>query len=423
MAYATGITNDFWSKYYQRRAQKGSGLSASEMATLYEPTLAYEYNKSLAAAERERQQANIDRQLDLQAQRDKDAAAAAKVSGATSLVGTGANLYLGKKMLDIYSGGKTASAASHASATSGGFAGGDIGMGPAFSEAPTIEMTKDLSGAYSAAPGAANAGSATPFVAGEGAQAAFSAPAAEEASLAAYDAALAEGAAEGVGSTAATGTAAGEAGAAGAGAGTGFGSSVGSTVGPIAGYGYLGYMGQRANTRLLRPELEKYFGPNVSSHAQYTEVSLISGAIGDIIGGKAGKTVTDILDPVGWSSPSVHRVVDKATGTVICTELHRQGIIPERMRRVGILFAARSGYEAYCGYRVLADPVVERMRRSKRYTRFVALIAVPAIKEMECRIGHSDRGTVIGKAVLSIGVPLCRWMYRRGMALQMSEVA
>jgi len=99
--------------------------------------------------------------------------------------------------------------------------------------------------------------------------------------------------------------------------------------------------------------------------------------------------------------------------TVICSELYRQGIIGHRMRRPGLLFAAREGFDVYRGYRILADPIVERMQRSKGYTRIVAFLAVPTLKEMAYRLGYEERGTLRGKLVLAIGIPLCRWANRR----------
>ena len=415
MAYSSGLQQDFWSKYYQRRAQKGSGLSASEMAALYEPMGAFDYRKSLAAAERERQQSNLDRAYALEKQKAEDAASAAKVSGATSLIGTGANIYLGKKLLDIYGGKGATTAIPKASATTGGFAGGEIGTGPAWSEAPSM-----------ISPGAANIGDAALPIAGEGAQASLATTSASsDASLAAYDASMAEGAAEGVGST----------------AGTTGGESALGTVSPYvsaAGYGYGAYKaadvilgtgeGKKANAQFA--DASRFFGgPNFSdkSYGRIGKNTAAGAAAGGSIAGPFGALVGGVIGGViGVGAAAIQekkipgvsiagREIIPDIDTVICSELHRQGLITDRQRRYGMMYGKQVGHDIYQGYLIAAEPVVKRMRRSRLYTKIVALLAIPAMHEMAHRLGMRDRGSLLGKAVLAVGIPLCRRAYRKSM--------
>lgn len=426
--YGSGLQADFWSKYYQRRAQKGGGLSASEMASLYEPMGAYDYQKSLAAEERARLQANQDRDFALRTQAQEDAAAAAKVSGVTSMVGTGANIYLGKRLLDIY--GKGGAKVPEASATTGGFAGGETGLGPAFSEAPAVapSVAASYSGApiAEAAPGAANVGAAALPIAGEGAQASLATTSASsDASLAAYDASMAEGAAEGVGST----------------AGTTGGESALGTVSPYvsaAGYGYGAYKaadvilgtgeGKKANAQFA--DASRFFGGPNFSDKSYGRIgknmaagaaaggsiagpfgALVGGVIGGVIGVGAAAIQEKKIPGVSIAGREIIPDID----TVICSELHRQGLITDRQRRYGMMYGKQVGHDIYQGYLIAAEPVVKRMRRSRLYTKIVALLAIPAMHEMAHRLGMRDRGSLLGKAVLAVGIPLCRRAYRKSM--------
>lgn len=369
--YQSGLQQDFWSKYYQRRAQKGSGLSASEMAALYEPMGAYEYQKSLAAEERARQQANLDRQYDLQKKRDEDAAAAAKVSGVTSMVGTGANIYLAKKLLDIYSGKKLAPVPP---------------MAPSVTPAVAPELAPGA-----VAPGAANVGAAAPVIAGEGAQAGLASAYASAPEMA---------------------------------AGTGMGEGLAATYGAEE---------VAAATPGVVSSVAPYALPAAGAAALLAGGKYVSDQLHwENTLGKTGERIVStalapIIAPTMFVAKGAEKLWDKVSDvadTVICTELARQGLVSGRLRKIGMIFGARAGFDVYKGYRILAEPVVGRMRRSKRYTRFVAFFAIPTMHEMAHLLECTDKGNLLGKAVLAIGIPMCRRAYRKSCdVLNVAEVA
>ena len=102
-------------------------------------------------------------------------------------------------------------------------------------------------------------------------------------------------------------------------------------------------------------------------------------------------------------------------GTVICTELHRQGLMSDE------LYAADASYgwlmehtdpAAVRGYRSWATKWVRLMSVSALFTHLVALLAIPWAKEMAYRLGQYDRGTLIGKILFAVGTPICRWIGR-----------
>lgn len=103
-------------------------------------------------------------------------------------------------------------------------------------------------------------------------------------------------------------------------------------------------------------------------------------------------------------------------GTVICTELHRQGLMSDE------LYAADASYgwlmervnpEIVRGYRLWATEFVRLMRHSKLFTRLVALLAIPWAREMSYRMGQYKHGNMLGKLLFCIGTPICRWLGRR----------
>ena len=77
------------------------------MAGISEPLLAHDYQLSLAAEERSRQQENFNRQIQLQERAQRDAASTARVAGVADIGMGGANLYFANKYLNMLGGGKT----------------------------------------------------------------------------------------------------------------------------------------------------------------------------------------------------------------------------------------------------------------------------------------------------------------------------
>ncbi len=102
----------------------------------------------------------------------------------------------------------------------------------------------------------------------------------------------------------------------------------------------------------------------------------------------------------GWSHP-----------TVICAELHRQGLMDETIFEADEAFGRYLGdndRDVLLGYQLWAKPVVKWMRRSRTATKIVASLATPWSYEMAYRVGARDKGTVEGKILMFIGVPVCR---------------
>ncbi|MBN2551222.1 MAG: hypothetical protein JXB06_00570, partial [Spirochaetales bacterium] len=97
--------------------------------------------------------------------------------------------------------------------------------------------------------------------------------------------------------------------------------------------------------------------------------------------------------------------------TVICSELYRQGLMSETVFRADQAFGrylAENDQYTLLGYHFWARPVVEMMQSSKTVTKIVCLIAKPWALEMAHRMGARENGTVVGKVLMIVGMPVCR---------------
>lgn len=104
--------------------------------------------------------------------------------------------------------------------------------------------------------------------------------------------------------------------------------------------------------------------------------------------------------------------------TVICTELHRQGLMDEAIFKADEAFGERlrdSDGAVLVGYNFWAEPVVSLMQKSSAFTQMVNVVARPWSYEMAYRMGTRDKGSFVGRLLLSVGVPLCRGIGRAVM--------
>lgn len=114
------------------------------------------------------------------------------------------------------------------------------------------------------------------------------------------------------------------------------------------------------------------------------------------------KTIFDILNPLA----PVERVVSDAVGTVICTELHRQGYLTDEQLQKDAEFGKKQDMETLIGYRTWAVHVVRLMQKSRTVTAIVKPFALAWAKNM---CGEKN---IIGQTINTIGIPICRLIGR-----------
>lgn len=103
---------------------------------------------------------------------------------------------------------------------------------------------------------------------------------------------------------------------------------------------------------------------------------------------------------------------DGEGGTVICTELNRQKLVPWELYQNDSAYGRRllkTDPLVMEGYWSWGNPTAALMRKSKVFTYIMLFLAMPAIKEM----AHRNKptlfgGSLVGKAILYVGIPICR---------------
>ena len=96
-------------------------------------------------------------------------------------------------------------------------------------------------------------------------------------------------------------------------------------------------------------------------------------------------------------------------GTVICTELHRQGIMSDAIyledQKFGWELRNEDPY-AFIGYYHLASPIAQKMKTSKLLTSLISPFAMAWARNM------AGEKNLLGSLILKIGIPVCRMIGR-----------
>jgi hypothetical protein len=106
-------------------------------------------------------------------------------------------------------------------------------------------------------------------------------------------------------------------------------------------------------------------------------------------------------------------------GTVICTELYRQGYYPDHIYQADVTYGMNirmNRPEVYWGYRFLAEPIVRRMKRSEAFTALIAFFAVPWARNM------AGEKNLTGALVSLIGEPICAFVGRIKLKIEAGAI-
>lgn len=96
-------------------------------------------------------------------------------------------------------------------------------------------------------------------------------------------------------------------------------------------------------------------------------------------------------------------------GKIVCTELNRRGYLPDAILQSDSECRRKTiPFDVYVGYLTLFSPVVALMKQSKIFTNIVRPFGVATAHEMASRVDPSVKGTLLGKLVLKVGIPICR---------------
>jgi len=93
--------------------------------------------------------------------------------------------------------------------------------------------------------------------------------------------------------------------------------------------------------------------------------------------------------------------------TVICTELHRQGFMPDEIREADEEFGrmiSMTSPETMIGYHYWAIPIVNLMRKSSLFSRIVWFVAKHWAYQMAYEMGTVSKGNPVGKVLMGLGI-------------------
>lgn len=127
----------------------------------------------------------------------------------------------------------------------------------------------------------------------------------------------------------------------------------------------------------------------------------------------------------GLIQPMPSTVTKSTTGggggmSVICTELYCQGWMDRATYEADARFGATLPREVIFGYHRFGIPIANAMRKSRTLTAVLAWPILKWAKEMRSRV-EGGRGSIIGKLIMAIGLPICRMAGKRKWELGLNS--
>ena len=136
----------------------------------------------------------------------------------------------------------------------------------------------------------------------------------------------------------------------------------------------------------------------------------IQSLIGEVRG-QATEGIGGMQDTIGMLRQTGAKKIDEEDedggflGTVLCSELNRQGVMSDELFSKDSLASKSLSNTALKGYRLWAIPLVYKMRNSHSVTSFLTPFVMAFANELA---GNSN---LLGKFELAIGIPLCELIY------------
>lgn len=146
--------------------------------------------------------------------------------------------------------------------------------------------------------------------------------------------------------------------------------------------------------------------------ATAAELSAAEGASAAAYAADAAASTT-VMESIGTGILYVFEAVAAVVAWVLCSELVRQGkldqsIVDDEWSYIREIITD----DEYNGYRIIADPLVKLMQKSKIFTSFMCPLIRGFAYEMASRVNPEIQGSHLGKFILWFGRPLCRFTAR-----------
>lgn len=180
------------------------------------------------------------------------------------------------------------------------------------------------------------------------------------------------------------------------------GGAAGAGMSGLAGAGYAA--GILAAEELTSPYIEEQAGTSVkhgTSIAAHAGAGAVAGSVVPVVGTAIGAVVGGAIG-----------IVREASGSVICSELHKQGILSDELYAADANFGKKQDIDVIMGYHFWAKPLARMMARSPLVTTLVKPIALSWANHMAHIEGIREKPSVVGKIIHNIGFPVCRFIGR-----------
>ena len=100
-------------------------------------------------------------------------------------------------------------------------------------------------------------------------------------------------------------------------------------------------------------------------------------------------------------------------GKIICTELCRQGLLPKEILKYdGEYREKHIDDKVYCGYLLLAYPIVKIMRKSKIFTMIIKPLGRAFAYEAASRMDETIKSNLLGRLCFKFGIPICKSYFK-----------
>lgn len=156
-------------------------------------------------------------------------------------------------------------------------------------------------------------------------------------------------------------------------------------------------------------------GPDVSNEAVDAMMGSIGGNVG--VGSSYGGSSPSGPGPGGYGGGQSGEAGGAAGGgeggTLLCTELHRQGLLPDEIYKADSSYGRKMDLETMRGYHVIAGPLVSLMQKSKLFTWFIKWPVIEFAKQAAFKENVLNQPNLIGSLIESIGIPICRFIGKR----------
>lgn len=182
------------------------------------------------------------------------------------------------------------------------------------------------------------------------------------------------------------------------------------------GYGWQGnlmdgYFANDAPDNPLGNNYDTSYGDSYVGGYGSDDATAAYGANAGVVGGPDVSAAT-----IGYSDDGIGGDGDSGgDSSVICTELHRQGLIPTEWFKADIdagLKFMQNDPDVIRGYHTWGKPIARLMKKSKTITFLAKQLALPWAREMYIQEGNNGFSTLRGKFLIWAGVPMCRMIGR-----------